>query len=109
MNIRTTPSMRRLLLMALLVTGACEQQRPPIPITYVPQGQAPASDGTAAAQDSRRVNRAMAQETRQDRAADSDPYAGSMAGTPTPSTQFEVGGNEPESDVPQISIPFSGI
>lgn len=108
MNARTTPPMRRLFLMALLVTGACEQ-RPPIPITYVPQGQAPASAGTAAEQDSRRVNRAMAQETRRDRAQDADPYAGSMAGTPTPSTQMEIGGNEPESDVPQVSIPFSGI
>ena len=100
--------MRRFLLMALLVIGACEQ-RPPIPLTYVPQGPAPASAGTAAQQDSRRLNRAMQRDERSDRAQDADPYAGSMAGTPTPSTNLEVGGNEQQSDVPQVAIPFSGI
>jgi hypothetical protein len=100
--------MRRLLLTALLVTGACEQ-RPPIPITYVPQAPTPASAGTAAQQDSRRVNRAMGQETRQDRAQDADPYAASMSGMPTPSTDLDIGGNDVGQDVPQIGIPFSGI
>ena len=100
--------MRRLLLMALLVTGACEQ-RPPIPITYVPQAPTPAAAGTAAQQDSRRVNRAMGQETRQDRAADADPYAGSMAGTPTPGTDLDIGGDDVGQGVPQIGIPFRGI
>jgi hypothetical protein len=98
--------MRRLLLTALLVTGACEQ-RPPIPITYVPQ--APAQAGTAAEQDSRRVNRAMGQETRQDQAQAADPYAASMAGMPTPSTDLDIGGNDVGESVPQIAIPFSGI
>ncbi len=100
--------MRRLLLLALLVTGACEQ-RPPIPITYVPPAPAPASAGTAAQQDSRRLNRAMGQETRQDRLQDADPYAASMAGTPTPGTDLEIGGDDVGQGVPQVGIPFSGI
>ncbi|MBR0648962.1 hypothetical protein GXW78_04760 [Roseomonas terrae] len=108
MNARMTPLARRLLVTAVLLAGACEQ-RPPVPITYVPQGPAVAGGATPAEQDSRRLNRVMQRDERADRAADADPYAAAMAGTPTPSTQLEVGGNEPESDVPQISIPFSGI
>lgn len=105
MNARMTPPMRRLLLTALLVTGACEQ-RAPIPITYESPAAVPAPSGTPEAQAARRLNRAMQQETRQDRAQDSDPYAASMAGTPTPSTDFEVGGGDPGQAVPQIGIPF---
>ena len=100
--------MYRLLLPATLLIGACEQ-RPPIPVTYVPATSAPAAAGTAAQQDSRRVNRAMNQETRQDRAQDADPYAASMSGMPTPSTDLDVGGNDVGGSVPQIGIPFSGI
>lgn len=100
--------MRRLLLTALLVTGACEQ-RPPIPITYVPQAPTPAAAGTPAQQEVRQLNRAMGRETRQDRAADADPYAGSMAGTPTPGTDLDIGGDDVGQGVPQIGIPFSGI
>ena len=97
--------MRRLLLMAILVTGACEQ-RAPIPITYESPSAVPAAPGTPEEQAARQLGRAMRQETRQDRAQDSDPYAASMAGTPTPSTDFEVGGGDPGQGVPQIGIPF---
>ncbi len=100
--------MRRLLLTALLVTGACEQ-RPPIPITYVPQASTPADAGTAAQQDSRRVNSAMGRETRQDRARDADPYAASMAGMPTRGRDLDVGANDVGDAVPQIGIPFQGL
>jgi len=106
MNTRTKQPMRPILLTAVLVAAACAPQEPPIPITYVPQSQMPAAQGDAAQQTERRLNRTMTQETRQDRAQDSDPYAASMAGTPTPSTDFEVGGGDPEQDVPQIGIPF---
>jgi hypothetical protein len=109
MSNRMKPPMRRLLLTALLVTGACEQQRPPIPITYVPQGATPAAAGTPEEIASRRLNRAMAGETRQDARQDADPYAGSMAGTPTPSTDMQIGGGEYNPVEPEIAIPFSGI
>jgi hypothetical protein len=98
--------MRRLLLTALLVTAACEQ-RPPIPITYVTP--APAGAGTAAQQDSRRVNNAMGRETQQDQARDADPYAASMAGMPTRGRDLDVGANDVGDAVPQIGIPFNGI
>ena len=97
--------MRRFLLTALLATGACTQPAP-IPITYVPQAPTPASAGTPEQQAARRLDRAMAQETRQDRAADTDPYAGSMAGTPTPSSDLEIGGGNPDPIMPGVGIPF---
>ena len=108
MNPRTTHPTRGLFVAALLLAGACEQ-RPPIPVTYVPQASGAAAGGTPAEQDSRRLNRAMQRDERSDRAQDADPYAGSMAGTPTPATNLEVGGNEQQSDVPQVEIPFRGI
>ena len=98
--------MRRLLLTALLASGACTQPAP-IPVTYVPQPPAPAGAGTPEEQAARRLDRAMAQETRQDRAAAADPYAASMAGTPTPSTDLQVGGGNPDPVMPPgVTIPF---
>lgn len=99
--------MRRFLLTALLATGACAQPAP-IPITYEPQAATPAAAGTPEEQASRRLNRAMARETRQDRTQDADPYAGSMAGTPTPSSDLEVGGGNPDPIMPPgVTIPFN--
>lgn len=101
--------MRRLLLTALLATGACAPERPPIPITYVPQAPTPASAGTPAEQESRLLNRAMGRQAQQDARQDADPYAGSMAGTPTPSTDMQIGGGNPDPVIPGVSVPFSGI
>lgn len=110
MNTRTKPPMRPLLLTALLVAAAaCAPQEPPIPINYVPQSQMPAASGDAEQQAQRRLNRSMQQETRQDRAQGSDPYAGSMAGAPTPSSDFEIGGGNPDPMMPNgpgLAIPF---
>lgn len=106
MTARTNPPMRRFLLTALLVTGACAPERTPIPVTYVPQAPTPASAGTAAQQESRILNRAMNQQAQQDRAQDADPYAGSMAGTPTPGRDLDIGGDDVGQAVPQIGIPF---
>lgn len=106
MNARMTPPMRRLLLTALLVAGACAEQRAPIPITYEPQAAAPAAAGTPGERAARRLDRAMAQETRQDRARDADPYAASMTGAPTPASDLEIGGGNPGQPAPQIGVPF---
>lgn len=100
--------MHRLLLTAVLAIGACEQ-RPPIPITYVPQAPTPAADGTAAQQESRRLNRAMNQETRQDRAEDADVNGATISAMPTTSTDLDVGANDVGADVPQIGIPVGGL
>ncbi|MBW6399847.1 hypothetical protein KPL78_18455 [Roseomonas sp. HJA6] len=101
--------MRHLLLTAMLAAAAACAPQQPIPITYENQAPTPASDGTPEQQASRRLNRAMNQETRQDRAQDSDPYAGSMAGAPTPASDFEIGGGNPDPAMPSgpgIGIPF---
>jgi hypothetical protein len=97
--------MRRLLLTALLLSGACAQQAP-IPVTYVPQAPTPAAAGTPEEQAARRLDRALRQDTRRDRARDADPAAGSMAGTPTPGTNLEIGGSDAPQTTPQIGIPF---
>jgi len=97
--------MRRLLLTALLLSGACAQQAP-IPVTYVPQAPTPAAAGTPEEQAARRLDRALQQDTRRDRARDADPYAGSMAGAPTPGTDMEIGGGDAPQATPQIGIPF---
>ena len=102
--IAPTP-LRHLLLPALLLAPACEQSAP-IPVTYVPQAATPASAGTPAQQDARRLDRALGQDARRDRAAAADPYAGSMAGVPTPASDLEIGGGDAPAATPQIAIPF---
>jgi hypothetical protein len=97
--------MHRLLLTALILTGACAQQAP-IPVTYVPATPAPAAAGTPEEQAARRLDSALGQDARRDRARDADPYAASMAGTPTPGTNLEIGGGDAPQATPQIGIPF---
>lgn len=105
MTARIRPPMRRLLLTALLLSGACAPQAP-IPVTYVPQAPAPAAAGTPEEQAARRLDRALGQDARRDRAQAADPYAGSMAGTPTPGRELEIGGGDAPQATPQIGIPF---
>ncbi|BDG73066.1 hypothetical protein Rmf_29950 [Roseomonas fluvialis] len=97
--------MRRFLLTALLLSAACAQQAP-IPVSYVPQAAPPAAAGTPEEQAARRLDRALGQDARRDRAQAADPYAGSMAGTPTPGTDMEIGGGDAPQTTPQIAIPF---
>jgi hypothetical protein len=97
--------MRRLLLPALLLAAACEQ-RAPIPVTYVPQAATPASAGTPAQQDARRLDRVLRQDAQRDRAQAADPAAGSMAGVPTPASNLEIGGGDAPQTTPQVGIPF---
>lgn len=95
--------MRPLLLTALLAAAACAPQGgPPIEVTTVPASQIPPVPGNAAQQTERRLNRELGQGGNPGR----DPYAASMAGTPTPSTDEEIGGGDPGIGVPQIGIPF---
>jgi hypothetical protein len=105
MTARNQPAMRRLALTALLLSAACAQQAP-IPVTYVPATPAPAAAGTPEERAARRLDSALQQDTRRDRARDADPYAGSMAGTPTPGTNLEIGGGDAPQTTPQIGIPF---
>ncbi|WP_230164140.1 hypothetical protein [Roseomonas sp. CECT 9278] len=97
--------MRCLLLPALLLCAACAQEAP-IPVTYVPQPATPAAAGTPEEQAARRLDRALGQDARRDRARDADPYAASAAGTPTPGTNLEIGGGDAPQATPQIGIPF---
>lgn len=101
MTAKITPAARQLGIAALLLAAACEQAAP-IPVTYVPQSQAPAAAGTQEQQAARRLDRALAP----GRAQQADPYAGSMAGVPTPGTDLEIGGGDPGAGPPQIAIPF---
>jgi hypothetical protein len=105
MTARNQPAMRRLALTALLLSGACAQEAP-IPVTYVPAAPAPAAAGTPEEQAARRLDRALGQDARRDRAQAADPYAASMAGTPTPGTDLEIGGGDAPQATPQIGIPF---
>lgn len=98
---KTTPAARRFGLLALLLAAACEQPAP-IPVNYVPQPATPASAGTPEQQAERRLNRALAPGG----ARQADPYAGSMAGVPTPASNMEIGGGDGPPAAPQLAIPF---
>jgi hypothetical protein len=93
--------MRRLLLTALLLSGACAQ-RAPIPVTYVPAAPTPAAAGTPEERAARRLDSALQQDAQRDRAR--GPVL--PTGEPTPGTDLEIGGGDAPQTAPQIGIPF---
>jgi hypothetical protein len=95
--------MRRLVLIAPMLAAACAEPTP-IRVTTVPPPAA--ATGTPEQQAAQRLDRALAQDARRDRARGTDPAAAAIAGEPAPGTDLEIGGGDAPAAAPQIGIPL---